>query len=443
MVDVLVVGAGPTGLFMAAEAARHGLSVRIIDQAISRSVYSKAIAIQPRTLEIFRHLGIVDRFLDQGVRVRALNGLTRISFDELDTDYPFVLSLEQSKTEAILEEYLGSLGVRVERGVQLKTLEQFPAKWVVGCDGSHSAVRKLLGLSFEGRAFPSTFSLADVTLRWGRPHDEAYGFFTPKGLVGVLPLPAPDTYRLVFQMEGMTLGEIQELLPDAEISNPTWQATFQIHTRMVSAYRKGSVFLAGDAAHIHSPAGGQGMNSGIQDAFNLAWKLKSPHLLDTYNLERHSFGKRLLRYTERATRLMALRNPVARSVRDAALRSILRCPWFRRKLTRGVAQLSIVYPKSAIAVELGRFKGGPVAGSRAPTLGQKTKGHQILLFTDTPSQKFPVEPTLLIDRSKNPELCTTYGLEQEAIYIIRPDLVVGLRSSPVDWKKVADYLELV
>lgn len=455
MADVLVVGAGPSGLFMAAELVRHGLSVRVIEKNAERSIHSKALAIQPRTLEIFAHLGIVDRFLAEGLRVQAMNPtasgrpLGRLSFTGLDTPYPFVLSLEQSKTERILEEYLLSLGVRVERGVELRAFDETP--WVVGCDGSHSTVRKLAGLSFKGRAFPSTFSLADVYLEWSRSHDEAYGFLGTKGLLGVIPLPEPGAYRLIFQLARVigskspppTLEEVRPLLPEAKITNPIWLTNFHIHTRMVSSYRKGNVFLVGDAAHIHSPAGGQGMNSGIQDAFNLAWKLAlvhrgkaHPRLLDTYNLERQPFGRKLLRNTEFATHMATLKNPMAVALRNWVMRWLLKSESMRKKFARGVAQLSIQYPKSFIVTESGHFNEGPPAGERAlpfPFL-TKTTGHHVIFFVkgEVPSEYLQFKSATFLK-----------GVNKNAVYIIRPDLVVGHRSSPPDLKKVADYLRLV
>lgn len=475
MADALIVGAGPSGLFMAAELVRHGLSVRVIEKESERSIYSKALAIQPRTLEIFAHLGIIDRFLAEGHPVRAMNPvapsgpLARLSFEQLDTAYPFILSLEQSKTERILEEYLSSLGVHVERNVELRAFDQTP--WIIGCDGSHSIVRKLLGLSFEGRAFPSTFSLADVRIEWSRSHDEAYGFLGPKGLLGVIPLPEPGRYRLVFQLPRVvgaespppTLKEVQQLLLEAKITDPIWLTNFHIHTRMVSSYRKGNVFLVGDAAHIHSPAGGQGMNSGIQDAFNLAWKLALVHqgrarpgLLDTYNLERQSFGRALLKNTELATRIATLRNPIAMGLRNGIFRFLLSFKSVRKKLARGISQLAIQYPSSSIVTESGFFHGGPRAGSRALnvsvdgktdlfSLWKKTTKHQILIFTDAeiPQKYLQFKSALFLIRGVSNRAHAAYGVRQDAVYIIRPDLVVGHRSSPPDLKKVADYLELV
>jgi 2-polyprenyl-6-methoxyphenol hydroxylase-like FAD-dependent oxidoreductase len=479
MADVLVVGAGPTGLFMAIELVRQGLSVRIVEKNRERSRYSKALAIQPRTLEILHHVGLIDPFLQHGIRVRAFNPmgnpmqnqspLGHLCLGALDTPYPFILSIEQSKTEQFLEEHLASLGVKVERGIEIASL-QVAEPWVIGCDGIHSTVRKLLNLSFEGREFPSTFFLADVRIEWTRSHNEAYGFLTSKGIVAAIPLPQSGYYRLV--SASGDLREMQKLLPDASISDPIWEAQFHIHTRMVSSYQKGKVFLAGDAAHVHSPVGGQGMNSGMQDAFNLAWKLALVHrglatdrLLATYHLERHFFGKTLLKGTEIATHLIALRSPFWIRVRNWIFKKIFACPWIRRKITSAVAQLSIHYPESAIVKEVGSFRGGPSSGMRPVnavlfgpdgeidlfSLWQKTTEPQVVWFVG--KKKIKVPYGIQIVDSPHPmegvyvdpvgNAYRAYGVAAQAVYIIRPDRVVGYRSTSLNAKKVADYLRLV
>ena len=302
MIDVLVIGAGPTGLLMAAEAARFGLSCRIIEKNSAPLDKSRALAIQPRTLEIFDHLGIIDRFLAKGLKIHAANPfsyqkrLAHLPFDSLDSPYPFILSLEQTETEKILTDYLASFGVNIEREcefidlsqddecvtVSVRDKENIKAKWVVGCDGAHSLTRKLLDFKFEGEAFPTAFSLADVELAWKYPHDEFFAFLNPEGILGVIPMPGKNRFRLVFQLDRVlegdpTLEDVQEKVnksvgPGVVVSNPLWTANFHVNSRLVSSYRKGRVFLAGDAAHIHSPVGGQGMNSGLQDPYNLDWQ---------------------------------------------------------------------------------------------------------------------------------------------------------------------------
>jgi len=453
--DVLVVGAGPTGLLMAIELKRRGLSVRIIDKSSAPSDKSKAIAIQARTLELFDQIGIVDRFLKQGIRIGCANAVSRgkilahVEFKRLDSPYPFILSLEQCKTEEILQDHLATLGVKVERNVELLSLEQKEGKvkallskgqcsasWLIGCDGAHSTTRKALGLSFAGKIFPKTFALADVQIDWKFPHEEFFLFFNEQGILVVVPLPEAKRYRVIFQSTP-TLEEVQRLLrqfadPHCAVKEPRWMTEFSIHSRMAEKYFKERVFLAGDAAHIHSPAGGQGMNTGFQDASNLAWKLALVHqgkadplLLDTYEVERQHVARRLLKGTAIATHMGTLKNPFAISVRNWILSKVSRRRFFQQKLTRTISQINIHYPPN-LAV-------GPKAGYRAPNVmigstdlyalcrgktGFFVFGPQECLekLSSVPAERIPLGPD-----------CSFY--EQGVIYVIRPDLYIGCVSS--------------
>lgn len=462
MLDVLVIGAGPTGMLLAAEAARFGLSCRIIDKGTSSyEDRSRAVGIQPRTMEILDLLGLIDAFLAEGMRVRAANPiggskrLGRITFDSLQSPYPFILSIEQAKTERILKRYLESFGIKIEKGIECLDLKQtengvetfvgqqrIESRWVVGCDGAHSTVRKLLDLPFEGHAVEDFFSLADVYMQWQYPHDEVYAFLNPKGILAAIPLPEANRYRLVFQLHNVqsrsekpTIEEVQNLLheyagPQAKIMGDVWMANFVINSRMTRNYRKGRVFLAGDAAHIHSPVGAQGLNTGLQDAFNLAWKLKYPQLLDTYHLERHRVGKRLLLATEKATYLATMRNPTLVWLRNQLLSWLIKIPKLRSSLIRAISQTAICYPQSAIVK-------GKKAGLRAPnapvqstdlyTLWRKSTKFQLLLFSGPEradhseiAKHFTTDliQPLLIDDS---EAHRIYEVKKACAYLIRPD----------------------
>jgi len=489
MIDLLVVGGGPTGLLMAAEAARHGMKCRVIDKSTGVPKESRALAIQPRTLEVFSFLGIVEKFLAKGLAVHAANQmdgtekLARISFEGLDSPYPFILSLSQSQTEEILREHLTSFGVKLESEVEFLHLrqeensvistvrhldtgkeEEISSAWVVGCDGAHSQVRNALGLSFLGKEIPNAFSLADLEIEWDLPHDEVFAFLGAKRPLITIPMPGLHKYRLVFirekeQPTDPTLPEIEHLLKlaserDFRASQLTWATNFFIHTRLVKDYRKGRVFLAGDAAHIHSPAGGQGMNSGLQDAFNLAWKLASgdPLLIDTYSLERHSWAKKLLHATHRITQLVSLKNPLLRASRNTLLK--LAMPHMSHEVIRALSQISFRYPQSAIAMEKGFFHGGPKAGERAPDVplysgriksnfySHLQKGPRPTLFLfdageEVSLEKFP--GAIRIHRKAGEGLSDPdgsaherYGAQKPSLYLIRPDLYVGLRSTPPD-----------
>lgn len=479
MIDVLVIGAGPTGLLMAAEVARHGLSCRIIDKEAAPAEKSRAIAIQPRTLEIFDHLGIVDPFLVEGLKIHGAHQfsgskeLAHLTFNVLDTPYPFILSLTQSETERILTEYVSSFGIKIERGVELIDLEQsddrvkavvcggketnIEAKWLVGCDGAHSLTRKALDFSFEGKTFPTLFSLADVELDWRHPHDAFYAFLNADGILIVVPMPGENRFRLIFQLErslgavnpesfaAPILAEVQAKVDRSigsgvHVSHPLWLANFHVNSRLVKKYRNKRVFLAGDAAHIHSPAGGQGMNSGLQDAFNLGWKLVSggEELLDTYTWERHSWGQKLVQATRFVTWMGTLRNPFGIFLRNLGIQTLM--PWMRNRLARSIAQLSIQYPKSLIVQESGSFLGGPKAGMRAPnapigdtdlySIMKKSTLPHLLFLGEEPLDGFAKQfasrklVSLAIQDKKALQI---YGVRKPSVYLIRPDQYVGRR----------------
>ncbi len=409
--DVLVVGAGPTGLTLASELLRHGLTVRIVDAAEAPSPWSRAVAVHARTLEVLSQMGCADALVARGQKVRgatlwsAGEALARVEFDELETSFPYVLCLSQQETEAVLHDALAARGGAVERGVSLTSFRQdgagvtarlarggeeltARAAWIVGCDGAHSVVRKALDLPFEGSTYEERFQLADVKIDWDTRDDRITTYFADDGLVACFPLPG-GRWRLVATdvgeaAEAPSADEVEALFhrrtgTGARLSDMVWSSRFRIHCRQVASYRDDRALLAGDAAHIHSPVGGQGMNTGVQDAHNLAWKLGLVHkglarskLLDTYHEERHAVGQSVLRGTDAATKAASVRNPLARGVRDEVARFLTSLEVVQQRVATELAELTVNYERSSLSLEhrtsilQGRL--GSAAGGETPTV---------------------------------------------------------------------------
>jgi len=416
--DVLVVGAGPTGLTLAAQLQAMGATCRIVDRQPDRVHESRALAVQPRTLEVLRGLGITQELLKRGndavwVQLHAGARVVRIRLFGLglaDTAYPFLLFVSQADTEQVLIDHLAARGVGVERRVELVgfhadqgavtcTLrhgdgrtEQVHSRYLVGCDGAHSTVRRAAGIPFQGGAYPQTFALADLEVDGGLDGDTAYAWLGQVGILFLFPLGRPASWRLLGMhptLQGReaparpSLAELQALADHftggrLRLRDPVWLTYFRLAHRHASRYRAGRVFLAGDAAHLHSPAGAQGMNTGIQDAWNLGWKLAlvtrglaQEALLDSYDAERRPVGRYVVRFTDRAFAVTTSTNPILRALRTQLVPRVL--PLVLR-LDRGLAygfrsvsQLGISYRHSP-AVQEGRpaLRRGPRAGDRLP-----------------------------------------------------------------------------
>jgi 2-polyprenyl-6-methoxyphenol hydroxylase-like FAD-dependent oxidoreductase len=527
-VEVLVVGAGPTGLALAAQLAAHGVRPRLIDRATDRAAESRALAIQPRTLEVLAGLGITDQLVDRGnpavqLRIHARGRQVAVPMFDLgldDTAFPHLLFLSQAETERILEEHLTVAGVTVERQVELVDLTQTPdtvvarldhhghtgardevvvARYVVGCDGAGSTVRDQAGIRFEGGSYPQTFVLADTDAD-GLGPDAAHVFLTEAGMLFFFPLVHPASWRMLVMRPPadptpphapVDLAEVQTIADTytdgtVRLHDPVWMTNFRLHHRAATNYRAGRVFLAGDAAHIHSPAGAQGMNTGIHDAVNLAWKLAhtlhngdgNPDLLDTYQSERAPIGRKVLRFTDRAFTIATATNPILRRVRTrlapALIRLALRSRTGRAYAFRTVSQLLIRYRHSPLSVEGPHPpRRGPRAGDRLPdaTLtrdGQPTTLHKLLaapkwhLLLCGPSHGWPadqlaqltggrhaqIEVHQLTAQDTNP-LHDPYGQalrrlglthQDTAHYLIRPDGHIGYRACGTNLSDAARYL---
>ncbi|MGH2617647.1 MAG: FAD-dependent monooxygenase [Thermomicrobiales bacterium] len=443
---VLIVGAGPTGLTLAIELARRGVPFRLIDRDPAPAQTSRALGVQARTIEVFRLMGIPETALQPAVRPRAVRfaernrTLARIALTvntrSDGTESPLIV-VNQSDTERVLARRLDQLGGRIEQSVELvgfrldgdqvvATLRdaagesEVRTRFLVGADGAHSTVRHAAGIPFVGSAYPEQFLLADLDIDWALPHDEANVWIGDDGLVFAFPLPDERRYRLILPVpdagaarddasEAEIAAEAETILRQRtgiqmrRVGDPLWASAFRVSRRQADRYREGPVFLVGDAAHVHSPVGGQGMNTGIQDAFNLGWKLAlavreraAPGLLDTYQEERLPIARGVLRGTDVTTRVFLANNAIASAFREQVIPIVARLTQLasvRRRIFAATSQLDVIYPDSPLAVDAEdagerggwwrRFRAdGLKPGDRVPDaiLQQAVTGDSVSLF---------------------------------------------------------------
>ncbi len=492
---VLVVGAGPTGLMLALWLARRGVALRIVDKASAPGTTSRALVMHARTLEFYRQLGIADEAIAHGMKFVAINlwergrHAARVPIGDIGKDesaFPFMLILPQDKQEALLIAALAKLGVKVERDTELAAFEDKGASvsatlktsageervecaWLAGCDGAHSTVRETLKLGFPGGTYEHVFYVADIHARGPAVNGELNVALDESDLLAVFPLPGEGNARLV--------GTVKREVEDAarklewkdvnqkmierlrfEVDRVNWFSTYHVHHRVVHHFRQGRVFLLGDAAHIHSPVGAQGMNTGLGDAVNLAWKLAmviagcaSEAILDTYEPERIAFARRLVASTDRAFTFVTKDGPIARFVRlevfPRVMPRLLSWDPARRFFFRTLSQIEIEYRSSALSA--GRA-GGVHAGDRLPWIPDNF----------TPLSSLDWQAHVYGEASPaSRERCSSLGLAlhvfpwngaagraglaRNALYLVRPDGYVALADPRADPLMLEDYWSLV
>jgi 2-polyprenyl-6-methoxyphenol hydroxylase-like FAD-dependent oxidoreductase len=377
--DILIVGAGPTGLVLAAALQKAGVDHLLIDAGEARQSTSRAAVVHAHTLEALEAIDVVEPLAAQAIELCRFavrdrdQALLQVGFDRLPSTYRHLLMVPQSTTETVLERRLMELGGEVHRGVSATTVARdaggaavqvatangartIQARYVVGADGMHSVVREAAGIGFPGDTHGESFVLADVRMEWPLGVEEVSLFFSPAGLVVVAPLP-DGSFRVVATMhdapEHIGRDDIQRLL-DARgpakqacrVREVAWSSRFRVHHRLANSYRSGPFLLIGDAAHVHSPAGGQGMNTGIVDAIVLSRALVGvvrdgapDGLLDAYSASRRPAAQEVLTLAARLTHIAVLKSAMGRKLRNVALRLLDRLPPFKRQLTMALSGL--------------------------------------------------------------------------------------------------------
>ena len=486
MVDVLIIGAGPVGLTMAAQCLRYNISFRIIEKRSSPSKESRALIIHARTLELLQFLGVIKKFTNKGLPIKKglihVNGDLKISLDltQINSPYAYFLSLDQSDTERILEKHLKKNKIKVERNKELISLskkgeatikfrgkkEKIKPKYIIACDGAHSTVRHALNIDFSGKKYEVHFVLADLYVKWAQKTPALSVYATKDGMVGFISLRHKGRYRFMATIPKDTtevpLEMLQELAQSrsfqrVQLSKPVWISLFRIHKRAVPKMKYGNIFLLGDAAHIHSPIGGQGMNIGMHETGNLAWKLKSvlggasENLLETFNEERYPIVKSILEGTDVATKIALSENRILLALKRLLFPVVNLIRPIKKAMVRNMSELRINYDDSSIISEDWKGLGGIKAGHRAPDVTISSKKqlfdliksprHCMLVFGDVKMFKHFSDKANLYSVSANSEAAKVYGIHKEGVYIIRPDGYIGYRSNTLNINGCENYFK--
>ena len=505
--DVIIVGAGPTGLALACQLIRYQVDFVIFDKNEGVTPYSKALGVHARTLEIYEQLGLAEKAVEQGTiagKVRLLERGEVLGHVELSnigkglSAFPFMLVLEQSRNEQLMYDWVKTQGHDVLWQAELENFSQqdttvtaqvrvssgesqtIEGKYLVGCDGPRSAVRNALGLGFEGSTFERLFYVADVQIDWKFTHDALTVCLAPHGVVAFFPMPGEKRWRIVGAFpEGHEKDEREIVYEEIEtrikeeaeleldITRVDWFSTYKVHTRHVDRFSSGRCFVAGDAAHIHTPAGGQGMNTGIQDAYNLAWKLAlvlkhsaKPEILDTYNEERLPNAKRLTATTDRMFNLAAGKDWFVGLIRTTIFppmaKYILSIEAVRKRFFILISQIGITYRKNSLSMhEAGEHDGDGdfevKAGDRLPYFMVDAKSvydqlrapkFHLLTFSDGDTEATEAGHAELMDRHViplYPNVVETFGSDKPFNVLLRPDNYIGFISTDTSLRPVSNY----
>lgn len=510
--DVIIVGAGPTGLSLACQFIRYGIDFVVIEKNEGITAFSKALGVHARSLEIYEQLELAEKAVQRGTiagRVRMLEAGEIVGEVDLSnigqglSAFPFMLVLEQSENERLLYEYVRTHGQDVLWQHELKSFSHDVAgvtaqattaggepqtingKYLVGCDGPRSPVRHTLGLSFEGSTFERLFYVADVYIDWKFPHDALHVCIAEHGVVAFFPMPGEKRWRIVGAFpeghdkdEGEILYEEieqrikQEAEIDLDITRVDWFSVYKVHTRHVEKFSSGRCFLAGDAAHIHTPAGGQGMNTGIQDAYNLAWKLAlvlkgsaAEGILETYNEERLPNARRLLQTTDRMFNLAAgsdwLLNLIRTTIFPPMAKFILSIDAVKKRFFPLISQIGISYRDSSLSAHEGDEGFSVRAGDRMPyfvvdgkSIFERLRAPKFHLLTfsdalDTDSyqamrEEIEARHPQLIDHpiiSLSGDIAEKFGTNKCFIVLLRPDNYIAFITSDMSMNPLRNYLK--
>ena len=504
--DVIIIGAGPTGLSLACQFIRYGIDFVVVEKNEGVTPFSKAIGVQARTLEIYDQIGLAEPAIERGTiaaRVRLIEGgevrgeMHLANFGKDLSQFPYVLMLEQSKNEELLYRFVQSHNRNVLWSTELESFSQdatgvtarvktpqgeiqtITGKYLVGCDGPSSPVRHSLGLTFEGSTFERLFYVADARVDWELPHDALHVCLAREVFTAFFPMKGEHRYRIVGtfpesknQEQGEVLyEEIEREIKDKaqlslEISDVKWFSLYKVHSRRVNKFSEGRCFVAGDAAHIHSPAGAQGMNTGIQDAYNLAWKLAlvikevaAESLLETYNEERLANAKRLLESTDRMFELAAGSHWLLSFIRTtifpplagfmASLESV------SKRVFPLISQIGVGYRDGSLSEHTKDEPDDVKAGDRLPYFIVEGKSifdklrepkFHLLVFSNSEPGNWKNEFGDLVDYHViplNSRVSEIFETEKEFSVFLRPDNHIAFISSEISLNPVRDYLNRI